>query len=181
MPSIIKGGEGPSAATASAFTVSSFDTFGRFRFSAYAMDCWAVGVTIYCFMHGVLPFPVDSTSTVVDAYNILLNHELSYGLADDTTYHSQELGCRLTELIGKLLVREPALRATIPIALKFLDDNIVLKCPIAGAADDVNSYMYSMQLTPRASAEGPAHRLALFPPSDGVQGTHCLTPGFGFH
>jgi serine/threonine protein kinase len=99
----------------------------QFRFSAYAMDCWAVGATIYCFMYGVLPFPVDTTDTILEAYELLLNHNPLHrtNSGEKLTYISEELLAAMQELVGKLLSKDPAARLTVADALYFAKGNIL--------------------------------------------------------
>ncbi|CAM9312213.1 unnamed protein product [Pylaiella littoralis] len=73
-------------------------------FNAYAADAWAVGVTLWCFLYGTVPF-------------ISLNPmELFASIAEDPAPVPREADTALRDLFEGLLAKDPGERLTVPEA-----------------------------------------------------------------
>ncbi|XP_077422730.1 calcium/calmodulin-dependent protein kinase kinase 1b isoform X2 [Vanacampus margaritifer] len=76
----------------------------RMEFSGKALDVWAMGVTLYCFVYGKCPFYDDY---VVSLYNKIKNKALEFPQTPGTSE-------RLQHLIGSMLDKNPQSRITLP-------------------------------------------------------------------
>uniref|UniRef100_A0A8D3EC93 Protein kinase domain-containing protein n=1 Tax=Scophthalmus maximus TaxID=52904 RepID=A0A8D3EC93_SCOMX len=93
-----------STAGTPAFMAPEMMTEHEHRFSGKALDVWAMGVTLYCFVYGKCPF--------YDEYIISLHKKIKNKPVDfpETPLISDEL----KELIGRMLDKNPETRITIP-------------------------------------------------------------------
>uniref|UniRef100_A0A4W6DRD1 calcium/calmodulin-dependent protein kinase n=1 Tax=Lates calcarifer TaxID=8187 RepID=A0A4W6DRD1_LATCA len=74
------------------------------RFSGKALDVWAMGVTLYCFVFGKCPFYDEY---IISLHNKIKNKPVEF---PETPLISNEL----KELIGRMLDKNPETRITIP-------------------------------------------------------------------
>lgn len=93
-----------STAGTPAFMAPEMMTEHEHRFSGKALDVWAMGVTLYCFVYGKCPF--------YDEYIISLHKKIKNKPVDfpETPLISDEL----KELIGRMLDKNPETRIPIP-------------------------------------------------------------------
>ncbi|KAG7243108.1 hypothetical protein INR49_016483, partial [Caranx melampygus] len=93
-----------STAGTPAFMAPEMMTEQEQRFSGKALDVWAMGVTLYCFVFGKCPF--------YDEYILSLNNKIKNKPVEfpETPVISNEL----KELIGLMLEKNPETRITIP-------------------------------------------------------------------
>ncbi|KAI8993654.1 kinase-like domain-containing protein [Pilobolus umbonatus] len=66
-----------------------------------AADVWAMGVTLYCLIHGCLPFPKNN---IIELYDEILYQKVT---------HPRPLDKDLTDLIERMLEKNPENRITI--------------------------------------------------------------------
>lgn len=120
MPSLII--ESNTSSKSNNITIGSknFDANSDLCFSAYTMDCWAVGVTIYAFVYGALPFPVNETGSLLDAYELILHHEPALTRPDNAEIDYDDLDT-VNELIFGFLKKNPEIRLTIPSAIRLIN------------------------------------------------------------
>ena len=69
-----------------------------------AIDVWALGVTLYCFVYGKIPFQAESH---YELYQTILNEPVRFEEDEDVTDS-------LKDLLLQLLEKDPARRITIP-------------------------------------------------------------------
>jgi len=67
-----------------------------------AVDIWALGVTLYCFVHGCCPF---------EDTNVL---NLCKKIEEDPVVYSPTISPELKDLLSKMLQKDPDKRITIP-------------------------------------------------------------------
>ncbi|XP_061575629.1 calcium/calmodulin-dependent protein kinase kinase 1b isoform X2 [Cololabis saira] len=93
-----------STAGTPAFMAPETMTEHQQSFSGKALDVWAMGVTLYCFVFGTCPF--------YDEYIVSLHNKIKNKLVEfpDTPLISSEL----KDLIEKMLEKDPTTRITIP-------------------------------------------------------------------
>ena len=80
-------------------------------FDVFAADRWAVGVTLYCFAHGALPFAAmggDALGPLMDAIQADTPELLAPGKGGETL-----LGGLLKELLAKAVQDRPELEAAM--------------------------------------------------------------------
>ncbi|XP_049582456.1 calcium/calmodulin-dependent protein kinase kinase 1b isoform X5 [Syngnathus scovelli] len=74
------------------------------EFSGKALDVWAMGVTLFCFVYGKCPFYDEY---VVSLYNKIKNKAVEFPTAPQTSE-------RLKHLVGSMLDKNPQSRITLP-------------------------------------------------------------------
>lgn len=136
MPSVVK--VGIKMAESEEAISTSIDMPSPLQFSAFAMDCWAAGATIYCFMYGVLPFPVDIVETLLDAHDMLMNYCPLYTshTSDKILYEISDLGRNMKFLVQQLLIKDSERRFSATNALQYAKDRILL--PLSAEVDATN-------------------------------------------
>lgn len=75
------------------------------KFNGKAADVWAMGITLYVFIYGVLPF---RDSNVLALHQLIQHQELSFPNKQDS---ASDL---LKDLLARLLCKDPSQRITVP-------------------------------------------------------------------
>uniref|UniRef100_A0A8D3BTX5 calcium/calmodulin-dependent protein kinase n=1 Tax=Scophthalmus maximus TaxID=52904 RepID=A0A8D3BTX5_SCOMX len=89
-----------STAGTPAFMAPEMMTEHEHRFSGKALDVWAMGVTLYCFVYGKCPFYDEY---IISLHKKIKNKPVDFPETDE-----------LKELIGRMLDKNPETRITIP-------------------------------------------------------------------
>ncbi len=85
-------------------------------FSAFTMDSWAAGVSIYCIMYGVLPIPVHEAASQVDAMNMIREYRPQFRSDNRAVPDEAEL------LVRGLMATDVSIRLTSGSALNNISE-----------------------------------------------------------
>ena len=116
----------------------------------YALDLWALGITLYCFFHGHVPFEADS---VDETYNQIVHASIDPLIRSDCSFV-------LRDLLQRLLEKNPVSRITLaqvrkhpwvtrqgadPLPQINLDEHDVTDAELANAVQPAQTFLQKMR------------------------------------